>query len=100
MIGLQKGESVFPVWPLSTLIQQFFDVPFAILIAAQLLCFMVYDLILLSRQYRMKIEYWNLGGEVIHESRHLLLVRYFSKIYAIFRTQYIHVVRLFKWKYL
>lgn len=58
----ERGESIFLVWTLSTLIQQFFDTPLAILIAAQLLCFMVYDLILLSGEYRMKIEYWNLEG--------------------------------------
>lgn len=76
----ERRESVFLVWPLSTLIQQFFDIPLAILIAAQLLCFMVYDLILLSREYRKKIEYWNLvGKKVIYESYYLLLLMYFRK---------------------
>lgn len=58
----KRRESIFLVWTLSTLIQQFFDTLLAILIAAQLLRFMVYDLILLSGEYRMKIEYWNLRG--------------------------------------
>lgn len=62
MIGLHIGESIFLVQILSSLIQQFFDTLLAILIAVQLLCFMVYGLILLAEEYRMKIEYWNLGN--------------------------------------
>lgn len=82
----ERGESIFLVWTLSTLIQQFFDTPLAILIVAQLLCFMVYDLILLSGEYRMKIEYWNLEeGRVMYESCHLLVVYTSVKVYAVFQ---------------
>lgn len=63
----ERGESFFLVWSLSTLIQQFFDTILAILIGAQLLRSKVYDLILLSGAYRMKVEYWNLRGKVIYE---------------------------------
>lgn len=87
----ERGESIFLVWTLSTLIQQFFDTPLAILIAAQLLCFMVYDLILLSGEYRMKIEYWNLGGGVIYESCNLLVVYTSVKVYATFRSYLVYL---------
>lgn len=52
----------------------FFLTLLAILIAVQLLCFMVYELIFLAEEYRMKIEYWNLGNKVIYESCHLYLI--------------------------
>lgn len=68
MIGLEKEESIFLVWTLSSLIQHFFDTLLAILTAARLLCFVVYDLILLAGEYKMKIEYWNLEKKVIYES--------------------------------